>query len=51
MMGSDSDLSVVEETGKILKELGISYEMTIASAHRTPELVPKNSRARLKGRV
>ena len=41
MMGSDSDLSVVEETGKILKELGISYEMTIASAHRTPELVQK----------
>ncbi|HXX81252.1 MAG TPA: 5-(carboxyamino)imidazole ribonucleotide mutase [Thermodesulfovibrionales bacterium] len=39
MMGSDSDLSVVEETGKMLKELGISYEMTIASAHRTPELV------------
>ncbi|HXX53405.1 MAG TPA: 5-(carboxyamino)imidazole ribonucleotide mutase [Thermodesulfovibrionales bacterium] len=39
MMGSDSDLSVVQETATILKELGISYEMTIASAHRTPELV------------
>ena len=39
IMGSDSDLPVVEETGKILKELGISYEMTIASAHRTPVLV------------
>ena len=41
MMGSESDLSVVEEAGKILKELGISYEMTIASAHRTPDRVQK----------
>lgn len=38
-MGSDSDLPVVEETGKILKEFGIPCEMTIASAHRTPERV------------
>lgn len=41
IMGSDSDLPVVEETAKILKEFGIPYEMTIASAHRTPELVLK----------
>jgi phosphoribosylaminoimidazole carboxylase PurE protein len=37
VMGSDSDMSVMEDTGKILKKLGISYEMVIASAHRTPE--------------
>src|SRR4030066_648309 len=37
VMGSDSDMPVMEETGKILKKLGISYEMVIASAHRTPE--------------
>jgi phosphoribosylamine---glycine ligase len=37
IMGSDSDLPVMEATGEILKELGIPYEMTIASAHRTPE--------------
>jgi phosphoribosylaminoimidazole carboxylase PurE protein len=36
IMGSDSDLPVMEATGEILKELGILYEMTIASAHRTP---------------
>lgn len=36
VMGSDSDIPVMEESGKILKELGIPYEMTIASAHRTP---------------
>lgn len=39
VMGSDSDMPVVEEAGMILKELGIGYEMTIASAHRTPERV------------
>lgn len=43
IMGSDSDLPVVEEAGKILKEFGISYEMTIASAHRTPERVRRLS--------
>lgn len=41
IMGSDSDLPVVEEAGKILREFGIPYEMTIASAHRTPERVMK----------
>lgn len=39
LMGSDSDLSVMKETGKVLDELGIDYEMTIVSAHRTPESV------------
>jgi len=37
VMGSDSDLPVMEETGKILKQFKISYEMTVSSAHRTPE--------------
>jgi phosphoribosylaminoimidazole carboxylase PurE protein len=37
VMGSDSDMPVMEDVGKILKELGISYEMVIASVHRTPE--------------
>ncbi|MEW6419166.1 MAG: 5-(carboxyamino)imidazole ribonucleotide mutase [Nitrospirota bacterium] len=39
VMGSGSDMPVMEDTGKILKKLGISYEMVIASAHRTPERV------------
>jgi len=38
VMGSESDMPVMGEAGKILKELGISYTMTVASAHRTPEL-------------
>lgn len=37
MMGSDSDLPIMEETGKILDEFGISKKIAIASAHRSPE--------------
>ncbi len=37
IMGSDSDLPVMNEAAKILEELNVSYEKTIVSAHRTPE--------------
>ena len=37
IMGSDSDLPVMEETGKVLDEFGIPYDITVASAHRSPE--------------
>lgn len=37
LMGSDSDLPVMEEAAKVLKEFGIPYEMTVSSAHRTPK--------------
>ncbi|RJQ44360.1 MAG: 5-(carboxyamino)imidazole ribonucleotide mutase [Nitrospiraceae bacterium] len=37
LMGSDSDLPVMEETAKILEQFNIPYEMTVSSAHRTPE--------------
>jgi len=36
-MGSKSDLRVMKEAGDVLKELGVSFEMTVVSAHRTPE--------------
>jgi len=36
LMGSDSDLPVLEETARILDEFAIPYTMTVASAHRTP---------------
>ncbi|MFO7687198.1 MAG: 5-(carboxyamino)imidazole ribonucleotide mutase [Desulfobacterales bacterium] len=36
VMGSDSDLSVMEETAVILRKFGIAFELTVASAHRTP---------------
>jgi phosphoribosylamine--glycine ligase len=41
VMGSDSDLNVMEETVLILKKFGISYEMTVASAHRSPKKAAK----------
>jgi 5-(carboxyamino)imidazole ribonucleotide mutase len=37
IMGSDSDLPVMQEAAKLLDELEIPYEITIVSAHRTPE--------------
>ena len=39
LMGSDSDLPVMQEAAKMLQEFGIEYEITIASAHRTPKKV------------
>ncbi len=37
IMGSDSDLSVMQAAADILKEFGIEFELTIVSAHRTPK--------------
>ncbi len=37
IMGSDSDLEVMQETAKILDQFGVAFEMTIISAHRTPD--------------
>ncbi len=37
VMGSDSDLPIMGEAAKVLKEMGIPYEMDISSAHRLPE--------------
>ena len=45
VMGSDSDLSIMEETGKVLEELGIEYEMTVSSAHRCPDRTSEFARS------
>jgi len=37
IMGSDSDLQVMQEAGKVLKEFKVQFEITIVSAHRTPK--------------
>jgi phosphoribosylcarboxyaminoimidazole (NCAIR) mutase len=37
VMGSDSDAKVMKDAAEALQELGVSYEATVASAHRTPE--------------
>ena len=36
-MGSDSDLTVMQDAAKVLEEFGVPFEMTVCSAHRTPE--------------
>ncbi|OGI94994.1 5-(carboxyamino)imidazole ribonucleotide mutase [Candidatus Nomurabacteria bacterium RIFCSPLOWO2_01_FULL_42_17] len=41
IMGSDSDLEVMAEAAKVLEEFSIPYEITVASAHRSPEIVHK----------
>lgn len=49
VMGSDSDLKIMVETAKVLEEFGVSFEMTVASAHRSPDLAHKyatNAKAR-----
>ncbi len=37
VMGSDSDLPVMEEAAKMLEQFNVGYELDIVSAHRTPE--------------
>ncbi|MBQ28159.1 MAG: 5-(carboxyamino)imidazole ribonucleotide mutase [Nitrospiraceae bacterium] len=40
-MGSKSDLPLMRETAELLKQFGVSYDMTITSAHRTPDRTEK----------
>jgi phosphoribosylamine--glycine ligase len=37
VMGSDSDLEIMKAASSVLQEFGIGYEMTVASAHRSPQ--------------
>jgi len=37
IMGSKSDLNVMQDAADICKEFGVEFEMTVVSAHRTPE--------------
>lgn len=37
IMGSQSDLPVMRQAANVLEELGVDFELTIVSAHRTPE--------------
>lgn len=49
IMGSDSDLPIMKDAAEILDKLGIAYECTIVSAHRSPERAfdfAKNAAAR-----
>ncbi|MEO6522283.1 MAG: 5-(carboxyamino)imidazole ribonucleotide mutase [Mucilaginibacter sp.] len=37
IMGSKSDLPVMQDAANVLKELGVDFEITVVSAHRTPD--------------
>ena len=39
IMGSKSDLPIMQDAAHILKEFGVEYEINVVSAHRTPELM------------
>ena len=41
VLGSKSDMKVAEKAVAVLRELGVKHKLTVASAHRTPELVEK----------
>ncbi len=41
LIGSDSDLSVMEEASKVLEKFGIGHEVVVSSAHRSPERTRK----------
>jgi 5-(carboxyamino)imidazole ribonucleotide mutase len=45
LMGSDSDLPTMQETAKTLEEFGVSFELHVCSAHRTPDRVAHYARA------
>jgi 5-(carboxyamino)imidazole ribonucleotide mutase len=50
IMGSDSDLCIMQGAAAILKELGIAFELTVVSAHRTPlRMVDYASTAKQRG--
>ncbi len=41
LMGSDSDAPIMQKAADVLEELGVSYHMTVASAHRSPDRVSR----------
>ncbi len=50
IMGSDSDLPIMQEAAQFLQELDIPFELTIVSAHRTPQrLMEYASKAQQRG--
>ncbi|GAB3248528.1 5-(carboxyamino)imidazole ribonucleotide mutase [Larkinella harenae] len=50
IMGSSSDLKVMQEAADILNEFGVPYEIDVVSAHRTPEkMVEYGKTARQRG--
>jgi 5-(carboxyamino)imidazole ribonucleotide mutase len=51
VMGSDSDLPVMAKAAKTLEDFGVPYEMTIISAHRTPDAMYEYARSARKNGI
>jgi len=50
IMGSDSDLTIMQAASDLLKEFGIAHEVTVVSAHRTPfRMVEYAKKAKTRG--
>jgi phosphoribosylaminoimidazole carboxylase PurE protein len=50
IMGSDSDLEIMQEAAKVLAEFGVPHEVQVMSAHRSPDVVSEFAKnARQKG--
>ena len=47
-MGSKSDLSVMKEAAAFLDKVGVAYEITVVSAHRTPDRMFEYSKTAIK---
>ena len=41
LMGSDSDLEIMKDGAKVLEDFGVGYDITVISAHRTPDIAHK----------
>jgi 5-(carboxyamino)imidazole ribonucleotide mutase len=48
IMGSKSDLSVMKEAAAFLDKVGVAYEITVVSAHRTPDRMFEYSKTAIK---
>ncbi|MFH1601349.1 MAG: 5-(carboxyamino)imidazole ribonucleotide mutase [Candidatus Shapirobacteria bacterium] len=48
IMGSDSDLPIMQEASKLLEEFRVGYEINIVSAHRTPDWMFQYANASIK---
>lgn len=50
IMGSDSDLNIMQAAADILKQFGITFELTVVSAHRTPQRMAEYAeKAKVRG--
>jgi len=45
IMGSDSDLHVMQDAADVLRELGVPHELRVVSAHRTPDVMSEYARS------